>query len=375
MLHPGRPLLLLATAALVFGACATTGSPSPTASPSPSAGSSQAAMSSPSPSPSPDPVTCDALLRVGLVTDGRVDSPGYNASARAGMVAAANDAPTCFELSYAEATDPSEFASKIAGLVDGGSDLVIGVGYRLADALGDAAKANPDTDFLAVDGIPGAGHDETWQSNGASLFYSEDQAGYLAGVLAASLSKARVVGAVGGLLAVPFVERYLEGFLHGAKATDPTIDVRTASTDTFFDAAEGKTAAKELTDAGADVILAVRGESGDGALVAACDAGIMAIGTDTDRAASVPEAQRCLVSSATWKLDESVRQALLRYAGSGFEPGVHTDGTATKSIALTPFREGEERVTPDVVRLLDRTLDGLADGSITTDVVVDGAIR
>ncbi len=62
---------------------------------------------------------------------------------------------------------------------------------------------------------------ESWPTNGESLFFAEDQAGYLAGVLAASITESDVIGVVGGLLVVPPVERFVEGYINGAKATNP----------------------------------------------------------------------------------------------------------------------------------------------------------
>ena len=95
-------------------------------------------------------------LKVGLVTDvGRVNDKGFNQSAYEGMLAAAEAAPTCFETEYIETTSQSDYATNIAQFTDSGSNVVIGVGFLLGDALGDAAKANTDIKFISVDGVPG----------------------------------------------------------------------------------------------------------------------------------------------------------------------------------------------------------------------------
>ena len=72
--------------------------------------------------------------------------------------------PTCFETEYIETTSQSDYATNIAQFTDSGSNVVIGVGFLLGDALGDAAKANSDIKFISVDGVPNAGHDESWMT-------------------------------------------------------------------------------------------------------------------------------------------------------------------------------------------------------------------
>ena len=144
------------------------------------------------PSASPAARRPASELKVGLVTDvGRINDKGFNQSAYEGMQAAAAAAPTCFDTDYIETTSQSDYAKNIAEFTDAGYDVVIGVGFLLGDALGDAAMANPDIKFISVDGVPSAGHDTSWSTNGETLFFAEDQAGYLAGVLAASIEHAR----------------------------------------------------------------------------------------------------------------------------------------------------------------------------------------
>ena len=373
-------LTLFAGLAILVAACGGGGA---TASPStaavtaaPSTAPSEAASAAPSEAASEAPtgLTCDTAVKVGLVTDvGRVNDKGFNQSAYEGMLAAAEEAPTCFETEFIETTSQSDYAANIAQFTDSGSDVVIGVGFLLGDALGDAAKANTDKKFISVDGVPGAGHDETWMTNGESLFFAEDQAGYLAGVLAASLSKSNHVGVVGGLVVVPPVERFVEGYIDGAKSVNPDIKVDFVYTTSFVDPPQGNSAAKQMIDKGADVIFAAGGLTGSGALEAACQAdGVFAIGVDTDQYETLPSVQKCIVSSATKNLVEAVKNALLRIAQDKFTPGFHTDDASTDGIGLAPFHDQEAAVSADVKALLDKTYAGLADGSIVPKVTIDG---
>ena len=374
-------LTLFAGLAIFVAACSngTATSPSAPAASQPMASepaASQPMASEPAASASApaEGVTCDTPLKVGLVTDvGRVNDKGFNQSAYEGMLAAAEAAPSCFETDYIETTSQSDYAKNINEFAGNDYDVVIGVGFLLGDALGDAAKEFPDAKFISVDGIPGAGHDESWATNGESLFFAEDEAGYLAGVLAASITETDHIGVVGGLLVVPPVERFVEGYINGAKATNPDIDVDFVYTSSFVEPEQGKAAAEQMIDAGADVIFAAGGLTGNGALLAACAADKLAIGVDTDQYETLPEAQPCLVSSATKNIVEAVKNSLLRIASDEFTAGAHTDNAASNGIGLADFHDNADKVPADVQALLDETFAGLADGSITTNVTVDGA--
>ena len=364
---------LIAGLAIVVAACGggATASPEPAATPAPSVEAT--AEPTAEPTATPAAALCDAKLKVGLVTDvGRVNDKGFNQSAYEGMESAKEAAPSCFETDYIETTSQSDYAKNIAEFADNGYDVIIGVGFLLGDAMGDAAKAYPDEKFISIDGAPGTGHDESWMTNGESLFYAEDEAGYLAGVLAASLTQSNTIGVVGGLLVVPPVERFVEGYINGAKATKSDITVKFTYTSSFTEPEQGKAAAQQMIDAGADVIFAAGGLTGNGALLAACDAGKLAIGVDTDQFLTLPEAGPCLVSSATKDIVTSLRNSLLRIAVDKFTPGFTTNNAANLGIALAPFHDNEDKVSVETVKLLADTFAGLADGSIKTNVVVDG---
>jgi basic membrane protein A len=373
--------LTLFTGLAIFVAACTGGGASSAPSSAASIAPSAAASASPAESSAPSSVapasaapseaavpTCDTKLKVGLVTDvGRVNDKGFNQSAYEGMLAAAEAAPTCFETDYIETTSQSDYTKNIAEFTETGSDVVIGVGFLLGDALGDAAKEFPEIKFISVDGAPNPGHDEAWTKSGESLFFAEDQAGYLAGVLAASISKTNHIGVVGGLQVVPPVERFVEGYINGAKATKPDITVDHVYTTSFTDPPQGKNAAQQMLDGGADIIFGAGGLTGNGALEAACGKpGALAIGVDTDQYLTLPSVQKCIVSSATKNIVEAVKNSLLRIAAGQFTPGFHTDNAATNGIGLAPFHDQDANVPADVKTLLDETYKGLADGSIST---------
>jgi basic membrane protein A len=322
------------------------------------------------------------------VTDvGRINDKGFNQSAYEGMISAAEEAPTCFETDFIETTSASDYAANIASFTDAGYDVIIGVGFLLGNDMGDAAIANPDVKFISVDGIPSGcakdappecvPHDTSWFTNGESLFFAEDQAGYLAGVLAASMSEAGHIGVVGGLVVVPPVELFVEGYINGARSVQDDIPVEFVYTTSFVDPPQGANAANQMLENGADVIFAAGGLTGNGALGAACEAraagaNVYAIGVDTDQFETLPEVQDCLLSSATKNIVGAVHDSLMRIASDAFVAGVHVDNAETGGVGLAPFHNFDADVPQDVKDLLATTLAGLADGTITTGAVIDG---
>jgi basic membrane protein A len=375
-MHKRYGLTLFVGLAIIVAACGGGGATTaPSAEASVAPPSAEASVEpTVEPSAEPEGITCDAPISVGLVTDvGRVNDKGFNQSAYEGMLAAAEAAPSCFETEYIETTSQSDYAANIAQFTDSGSDVVIGVGFLLGDGLGDAAKANSDIKFISIDGVPNPGHDESWMTNGESLFFAEDEAGYLAGVLAASKSTSGHIGVVGGLVVVPPVERFVEGYINGAKSVNPDIQVDFVYTTSFVDPPQGSNAAQQMIDSGADVIFGAGGLTGNGALEAACQAdGVLAIGVDTDQYETLPSVQSCILSSATKNIVEAVKNSLLRIAQDQFTPGFHTDNAATNGIGLAAFHDMDAEVSADIKALLDTTFAGLADGSIKTNVVIDG---
>ena len=110
------------------------------------------------------------------------------------------------------------------------------------------------------------------------LTFAEAEPGYLAGIVAATLSESGVIGAVGGTN-VPAVVRYRDGYINGAKSVNPDIEVLYQESNPdpvigFNDPERGAEIASQMMDLGADVLFQVAGGTGVGVLEAACQAGI-----------------------------------------------------------------------------------------------------
>ena len=163
------------------------------------------------------------------------------------------------------------------------------VGFLIGTDTAKAAKANPNIKFVGVDqgvcvdekGDPDAtfackGDAATLLPNYQGIVFAEAQPGYLAGIVAASITQSGTIGAVGGTN-VPAVVNYWRGYENGAKSINPDIKVLYQETDPdptkgFNDPTKGRAIAEQFIGQGADVIFQIAGLTGQGVLEAVCDA-------------------------------------------------------------------------------------------------------
>jgi basic membrane protein A len=300
-------------------------------------------------------------FKIGLVTDvGRVNDRSFNQSAWEGVQKAGEELKA--EVKYIETTDAKDYENNIKQFADEGYDLVVTVGFALTDATIKMAKAYPDIDFIGVDQFQSEA-----LPNLTGLVFHEDQSGYLAGVLAASLTKSGTIAAVLGTDLVPPVVAFNEGYIAGAKSVKP--DIKVISTyhpgeisQAFTDPEWGAATAAQAIDQGADVIFGAGGMTGNGALEeTATHAGLYCIGVDTDQWDTVPGAQPCLVSSAMKMITPGVVE-LAKLSKDGKFPGSNYFGAA----GLASFHDFDSKVPADVKSELERVDKGLKDGSIKT---------
>ncbi len=305
-------------------------------------------------------------IKIGLVTDvGSINDKNFNQASYEGVQQAEKELGA--EIKYLEPKDAKEYSQLIDQFVSAKYDVIVTVGFALGDATIAAAKANPTVKFIGVDQFQAAD-----LPNLAGLIFEEDKAGYLAGTLAAAVSKSHNIGAVLGTDTVPPVWRYGEGYKAGAKAMDPNTTVQvTYHSDvdiskTFNDPAWGKTTALSMIDKGADIVFGAGGSTGNGALYAAAerkDKGILGIGVDVDQYNTVPESQPIILSSAEKKLTAGVFN-LLKQVQAGTMKGGNNIG----EVGLAPFHDQADKVSADLQAKLDKITADLASGAIKTGV-------
>jgi basic membrane protein A len=206
------------------------------------------------------------------------------------------------------------------------------------------------------------------------LWYQEDQPGYLAGMVAASVSKTGEIGAIGGItLCAPCI-RYIQGYALGAKAVNPNVKVRVAwvtesdFVKAFNDPDGGKNFAQQFMAQypQVDVLFQVAGKTGNGVLDAACDANKLAIGVDVDQALSYPSAAKCIVTSAEKKLALSVAAVIQEIAAGTAKGGEDLWDAKRDGIGISPFHDFDSQISSDLKTKLDNALKQMKDGTLKT---------
>jgi basic membrane protein A and related proteins len=329
--------------------------------------------------------TAASSMKIGVVTDvGRVDDKNFNQYSYEGAKAAANALGAT--VNYVVPKDASDYTKDIQSFIDQKYTVIVTVGFNLGDATIKAAKANPDIWFIAVDVAPcvdatGA-PDSTFTCAGDAskllpkligITFQEDQAGYLAGIVAASVSKTGTIGQLGGINNNPAVVRYLQGYQLGAASYNPAIKVQTDFFSTgdlgkaYGDPVYGKTfSAQFIQQKGVDVLFQVAGGTGNGALDAACDANILAIGVDVDEYQSYPSADKCIVTSAEKHLSSAVNQTITAISKNTAVGGVSKFNAKNDGIGISAFQNTAVTIPADVQGKLDAALKGMKDGTLTT---------
>ena len=197
-------------------------------------------------------------------------------------------------------------------------DLVIGTGVFVAPAIDRVATGFPETRFAIID----VAHDELAHrpTNVVGLVFREEQAGYLAGYLAAlvlTLSPGEeVISSVGGER-VPSVERWIAGYQAGARGANPRVTTLNSYTDDFVDPVKGRSVALSQIAKGSRVVFQVANACGLGALEAASEHGIWGIGVDVDQS----HLGRHMLTSAVKRLDVAVFETIEQLARGTLETG------------------------------------------------------
>lgn len=299
------------------------------------------------------PIQTEKKTKVGMVLDTGGDTDrGFNEYSLKGAREAAESVGIDFEYMASESTGVYE--RNIDKVIAEGADLVFTVGFALANATAKAAIRYPDRHFVIMDYAyyPGSGCPENVAdcytpegglANVSSLLFAEDQPAYLAGVLAACLSKTDIIGSVAGY-EIPPVIRFVEGFQNGARSVKPDIVTHKRYIPDFNDENTGKVVAMDFISRGADVLFCPGGTTGLGGLMAAKEAGIMAIGVDVDQYLTFPEAGSALITSVVKNVDVAAALTIKAFARGTLKPGIQSFNLSNDAVGLAPFHEWATKI-------------------------------
>jgi basic membrane protein A len=324
-------------------------------------------------------------LKIGLVTDvGTLDDHNFNQYSWEGAKAGAQavGAPTPHNI---VTTQSADYAKNINSFVSQHYDIIVTVGFALGSDTTKAAKANPNIKFIGVDQgicVDAQGNpDSTFTCKGDAakllpnyqgLVFKEQQPGYLAGVVAASISKSGHIAAIGGTATVPAVPNYMIGYLNGAKSVKSDIKVElkyiSAAPDAkaFNDPAGGKAAADQLLaqNPDIDVLFQVAGKTGNGVLQSVTEAGIYGIGVDVDQWLSNPESAECTVTSAEKKLTLAVSEGIAAVGDGSPRAGNVFYGADNDGVGLAPYYQFADLIDDETQGLIDDAFAQMASGDL-----------
>jgi basic membrane protein A len=376
-----RALVVLVAMLMAIAACTNTGasqSPAASTATQPSAAASESAGASADASADASggasasagasagaggPAVDPSELKIGMVTDiGQLEDKSFNEFSWKGVQAgaAAVGAP---EPQNIVTADTADYAANIQQFVDQGYNIIVTVGFLIGTDTRTAALQNPNIQFFGVDQFVAEPNPPNYQG----ILFAEAQPGYLAGIVAATISESGTIAAVGGQSDVPPVLAYINGYRNGAASVNPDIKVLVQYTEDFNAPDKGEATANAMIEQGADVVFQVAGLTGAGALRAACAADVHGIGVDVDQHGSLPDAAECIVTSAEKKLENAVSQAISRYAEEGPQGGAENgnffNDAANEGIGLSPFTNLDP-VPEGLQEAVDEALEQMKDGSL-----------
>ena len=336
-------LAAVMSAAMVFGLAAC-GASSDSGNAGQSAGSTENAAA--------EATTDKSDFKIGLVTDtGGVNDQSFNQSAWEGLQAVADEYGVT--VNYLESSGDADYVPNITSFMDEDYDLIICVGYMLADATRQCAESDPDQKFAIIDDSSCSDLD-----NVTCLMFKQEQASYLVGYVAGLMTETNNIGFVLGNASETM---HLFGYEYIAGATDanPDIKVQQYNAASFADAAGGKTAATTMVTNGADIIFHAAGGTGVGVIDGCKEAGIYAIGVDSDQSYLAPDT---IITSAMKRVDVAVETVCKEAIDGTVKGGVETYELSNGGVDIAPTTT---LLPDDVISQVEDVKQKIISGEIT----------
>ena len=357
---------LAVSASVVIAACgsSTSSAPSGSGSSSPAAGSGSGAAA--------------AGKTLGcMVTDtGGIDDRSFNASAWAGMQAAAK-ASSNVTVKYLQSTTQADYVPNINTFISQKCNVIVTVGFLMGDATAAAAKAHPSQKFAIVDfSYPKP------LTNVSTLVFNTAQDGFQGGYLAAGMTKTGKVATFGGQK-LPTVTIYMDGFYDGVQYYNQKHGTHVqvlgwnegtqngSFTGDFTNQTKGQTLTQTFISEGADIIFPVAGNVGLGAAKAVQQADAAAgsqkvnmMWVDVDGCVSAPQYCKYFITSVQKGIVAAVSTAVTSTANGSFKGGNYIGTLANGGVALAPFHDFDRKVPAALKNELSQLKAGIVDGSI-----------
>jgi basic membrane protein A len=261
-------------------------------------------------------------IKVGVVTDiGGLNDRSFNALANKGLQDAVKRLGIQGRVLISKSN--ADYIPNLSTLAQQKYDLIVGVGFLMADALNTVATKFPQQKFAIID--YSQSQLKSKPKNVEGLLFKEQEAGYLVGYLAAMYAKNNGGGSISsvGGQKIPPVDHYIAGYQAGAKKADPSIKLMNGYSQDFVKQDLCKEIALNQIAEGSKVVFQAAGQCGLGAIDAAKEKKMEAIGVDADQSYLGPE----VLTSALKKVDVAVFKAIKSVQNGDFKAGTDTINT------------------------------------------------
>ncbi|PID98326.1 MAG: BMP family ABC transporter substrate-binding protein [Actinobacteria bacterium] len=312
-------------------------------------------------------------IKACMVSDsGGFEDKSFNQSGKEGMERAKEELGV--EVSYSESRSESEFAQNIDAQLQGGCDLIIGVGFLMADAMDEAAVANPDVKFALVDSTFASESE-----NSKALTFNTAEASYLAGYAAAGQTSTGKVGTFLGAN-IPTTAVFADGFadgiakyneVHGTSVTLLGWDKEKQegmATGDFEDVSKGKQFSTQLIEQGADIIMPVAGPVGAGTLATATEKGnVSVVWVDADGYVTQPESGSVILTSVMKQIGNSVFDTVKSLKEGEWSHDPYVGTLANEGVGIAPFHDFDAKVSDELKKEVSDLQTQIADGTIKVE--------
>ncbi|MFC4106731.1 BMP family lipoprotein [Micromonospora zhanjiangensis] len=307
-----------------------------------------------------------------MVTDtGGIDDKSFNASAWKGLQDA-KEANSNIDIKYVASKAEADYEPNLTQYVNQKCDFILAVGGLMGDATSKIAKANPNQQFGIVDAkLP--------ESNVFPMQFDTAQAGFLAGYLAAGMTKTGKVGTYGAKK-IPPVTIFMDGFVDGVAYFNKTKSKTVTAlgwnkatqdgsfTNDFVKQDEGKKVGDALVAQGADIVMPVAGGAGLGTTAAAQASGgkYSAIWVDVDGCQSTPNCP-ALITTVVKNIPGAVTDAVTKAAKGdklAHDPG-YLGTLANNGVSIAPYHEFDSKVPAELKSEVDKVKADIVAGKIT----------
>lgn len=307
---------------------------------------------------------------------GGVDDKSFNASSWSGAQAAAK-ANSAIKVEYLPANSSADFKVNIKKFVDNKCDLIIGVGFAISSAIVESAKANPTVKYAVVDDAGLDGFPGVPVANVKGITYSTDQAAFMAGYLAAGVTKTGKVATYGGA-PYPTVTIFMDGFAKGVahynKIKGKKVEVLGWDTvkktgefiGDFGNTAKALQTSKNFEQAGADIILPVAG--GLGAVTAQnsmTSKKSKVIWVDTDGFVSANKYRSVLLTSVMKGLGNSVKSVIDDVQAGKFTNSAYVGTLKNGGTTIAPYHDLIRQVPTALRTEVTKLRTGIISGKIS----------